>query len=209
MAVTIQDAQARLPDLIYRLVPGEELVITENGRPVARIVSPSSESPLEPRKLGTMRGTVLDMAPDFDAPLEDFREYYSGNKEPHNSPTPLVPKLQLGNARSAEAPLRRTTGIPSSHHGFRGSTKQSFGNPAFPSRSLGTSFVWFFVAEVIHELRHLLDAHTIIRRTFIGRCTPRGRPTRPTPRPCVASVRGAIPPATAARPEEGHLGWVG
>lgn len=27
------------------------------------------------RKLGTMRGSVLYIAPDFDAPLDDFREY--------------------------------------------------------------------------------------------------------------------------------------
>jgi uncharacterized protein DUF2281 len=27
------------------------------------------------RKLGTLKGTVLYMAPDFDAPLEDFKEY--------------------------------------------------------------------------------------------------------------------------------------
>jgi hypothetical protein len=27
------------------------------------------------RKLGTLKGSVLYMAPDFDAPLEDFKEY--------------------------------------------------------------------------------------------------------------------------------------
>ena len=27
------------------------------------------------RQLGTMKGSVLSMAPDFDAPLEDFEEY--------------------------------------------------------------------------------------------------------------------------------------
>jgi hypothetical protein len=27
------------------------------------------------RKLGTMPGSVLHIAPDFDEPLEDFREY--------------------------------------------------------------------------------------------------------------------------------------
>jgi len=28
-----------------------------------------------PRRLGTMKGSVLYMAPDFDAPLEEFKEY--------------------------------------------------------------------------------------------------------------------------------------
>jgi hypothetical protein len=27
------------------------------------------------RQLGTMKGSVLFMAPDFDAPLDDFKEY--------------------------------------------------------------------------------------------------------------------------------------
>jgi antitoxin (DNA-binding transcriptional repressor) of toxin-antitoxin stability system len=73
--VTIQEAQARLPDLIHRLTPGEEVVITENDQPVARIVPPTPTPPTKPRRLGTMKGTVLYMAPDFDAPLEDFKEY--------------------------------------------------------------------------------------------------------------------------------------
>jgi hypothetical protein len=30
---------------------------------------------LAERKLGTLKGTVLYMAPDFDAPLDDFKEY--------------------------------------------------------------------------------------------------------------------------------------
>ena len=29
-----------------------------------------------PRRLGMLRGTVLYMAPDFDAPLEDFEELH-------------------------------------------------------------------------------------------------------------------------------------
>jgi hypothetical protein len=35
----------------------------------------SAESKLPPRQPGTLKGTVLYMAPDFDAPLEDFKEY--------------------------------------------------------------------------------------------------------------------------------------
>jgi antitoxin (DNA-binding transcriptional repressor) of toxin-antitoxin stability system len=72
--VSLQDAQATLPELIHRLTPGDEIVITENDRPVARLVRVAAE-PQQPRRLGTMRGTVLYMAPDFDAPLDDFREY--------------------------------------------------------------------------------------------------------------------------------------
>jgi prevent-host-death family protein len=73
--VTLQEAQATLSDLIHRLTPGEEIVITENDRPVARLLPTPPVPPKNPRKLGTLKGTVLYMAPDFDAPLEDFREY--------------------------------------------------------------------------------------------------------------------------------------
>ncbi len=72
--VTIQEAKASLSELIHRLAPGEELLITENNQPIARLLPSVTASPL-PRKLGTLRGTVQYVAPDFDAPLEDFQEY--------------------------------------------------------------------------------------------------------------------------------------
>src|SRR5947199_386773 len=58
MTVTVADAQARLPELIAGLQPGEAVIITDNDRPVARLVV--EEPPKrEPRKLGTLKGTVL------------------------------------------------------------------------------------------------------------------------------------------------------
>jgi antitoxin (DNA-binding transcriptional repressor) of toxin-antitoxin stability system len=71
--ITIQEAQATLLELIHRLSPGEEVVITENDHPVARLLPATGMKPQ--RKLGTMQGTVLYMAPDFDAPLDDFKDY--------------------------------------------------------------------------------------------------------------------------------------
>ena len=73
--VTIQEAQARLPELIQRLTAGDELVITEDDQPVARLLQPAPAPQPNRRRLGTMKGTVLYMAPDFDAPLDDFQEY--------------------------------------------------------------------------------------------------------------------------------------
>lgn len=66
--VSIEEAQANLADLIHHLVPGDGVVVTENGRPVAVITSQQARS-RRPRRPGTLRGTVLYMAPDFDAPL--------------------------------------------------------------------------------------------------------------------------------------------
>ncbi|QEL21084.1 type II toxin-antitoxin system Phd/YefM family antitoxin [Limnoglobus roseus] len=73
--VTIQEAQANLFDLIRRLSPGDEVLITENNQPVAKLVVPPAEPPPKPRQFGTMKGSVLYMAPDFDGPLDDFAEY--------------------------------------------------------------------------------------------------------------------------------------
>ncbi len=35
----------------------------------------STPSPRKPREFGCMKGLVIYMAPDFDAPLEDFKDY--------------------------------------------------------------------------------------------------------------------------------------
>lgn len=74
-SVTIQEAQARLADLIHRVMPGREIVITENDQPVARLVPALAPSQRKGRQLGTLKGTVLYMAPDFDAPLEDLKDF--------------------------------------------------------------------------------------------------------------------------------------
>jgi antitoxin (DNA-binding transcriptional repressor) of toxin-antitoxin stability system len=73
-SVSVEDAQARLPELIDGLGPGEEVIITRDQNPVARLTA-ATEPSKGPRRLGTLKGTVRCMAPDFDAPLEDFREY--------------------------------------------------------------------------------------------------------------------------------------
>jgi len=73
--VTIQQAQSTLAELIHRLSQGDEVVITDNDRPVARLIPPPEKPQKSSRQLGTLKGTVLYIAPDFDAPLEDFKEY--------------------------------------------------------------------------------------------------------------------------------------
>lgn len=72
---TIQQAQTQLADLIQQMAPGDEIVITENDLPVAKLVVTTIPAPRQPRQLGTLQGTVLSMAPDFDAPLEEFKAY--------------------------------------------------------------------------------------------------------------------------------------
>jgi len=71
--ITIQEAQARLSDLIHRLTPGDELVITENNQPVAKLARTEAKKQW-PCKAGSAKGKI-QIAPDFDEPLEEFKEY--------------------------------------------------------------------------------------------------------------------------------------
>ncbi len=75
MNISLEEAQSRLPELVHGLAPGDEVIIVENDQPVARVIPASAQPQRPPRRPGTLRGTVLYMAPDFDAPLEDFKEY--------------------------------------------------------------------------------------------------------------------------------------
>ena len=75
-AVTIKHAQDHLAELIHQLKPGDEVLIVENEQPIARLSIPVTDSATrEPRRPGTLRGTVTFMALDFNAPLDVFEEY--------------------------------------------------------------------------------------------------------------------------------------
>lgn len=71
--VTIEEAQAKLSELIDQAGAGEEVVITRNNEPVAKIVPTKTRQ--KPRQLGTLQGTVSHMASDFDEPLDELRAY--------------------------------------------------------------------------------------------------------------------------------------
>ena len=67
----ITQAKTDLSKLLDLAIKGEEIVITQNDRPVAKI------SPIKrPLKRGSAKGKVW-MSDDFDEPLEDFQEYRS------------------------------------------------------------------------------------------------------------------------------------
>jgi antitoxin (DNA-binding transcriptional repressor) of toxin-antitoxin stability system len=73
--ITVQEAQSHLAEIIDKLPPGEEVVITRDDKPVATIRATFPTKPRKPRQLGTLKGSVLYMAPDFDAIPEGFEEY--------------------------------------------------------------------------------------------------------------------------------------
>jgi antitoxin (DNA-binding transcriptional repressor) of toxin-antitoxin stability system len=71
--ITVEEAQANLKSLIHRLAPGEEVVITENQQPVAKLVSEPGKK-RQPRKAGNCVGMIRIVAED-DEHLTDFEEY--------------------------------------------------------------------------------------------------------------------------------------
>jgi prevent-host-death family protein len=71
--VTIQEAQAKLPELIHKLMPGDEVVITENNQPVAKLVSEKPAVRQRPQP-GLCKGMVTIVADDEEH-LKDFAEY--------------------------------------------------------------------------------------------------------------------------------------
>ena len=71
--MSLDDAQTHLREVVSRLQPGEEVVLTDNGQPLARLVRTGRTS--WPCKAGSAKDKILSIAPDFDAPLEEFKEY--------------------------------------------------------------------------------------------------------------------------------------
>jgi antitoxin (DNA-binding transcriptional repressor) of toxin-antitoxin stability system len=71
--ITIEDAQAKLPELIGGLARGEELVITQGDRVVARLVGELPE-PRRRRVAGFAKGMMTIVSDDEDH-LADFAEY--------------------------------------------------------------------------------------------------------------------------------------
>ncbi len=65
----INQAKSNLSKLLDLAIKGEEIVITQDDKPVAKI-SPIKRS----LKRGSAKGKIW-MSDDFDEPLENFEEY--------------------------------------------------------------------------------------------------------------------------------------
>ena len=71
-SVTLEEARNSLPELLSRLQPGEEVMISDHGQPLAQVKKAAAVS--WPCKAGSYRKAGFWMAPDFDAPLDEFKE---------------------------------------------------------------------------------------------------------------------------------------
>jgi antitoxin (DNA-binding transcriptional repressor) of toxin-antitoxin stability system len=72
-SVTLEEAQKKLPELLGQLKPGEEIIISDHGLPLAQVKK--VERTAWPCRAGSYKKAGFWMAPDFDAPLNEFKEY--------------------------------------------------------------------------------------------------------------------------------------
>ena len=71
--LTVAEAQARFVQLLDQLTPGEEILVMQDERPIAKIVGQGATS-RPPRRPGSARGKLTILAED-DEHLKDFEEY--------------------------------------------------------------------------------------------------------------------------------------
>ena len=70
--ISIEQAEGHLAEIIENLSPGEEVVLTRDSRPVARLVGANGD---KPRPIpGRCKG-MLTIISDDDDHLKDFAEY--------------------------------------------------------------------------------------------------------------------------------------
>ncbi len=70
--VTVHEAKTHLSRLLKQLEDGEEIIIAKGKKPVAKLVLLKKTAP--ERTFGLSKGQI-EIAEDFDAELEDFKEY--------------------------------------------------------------------------------------------------------------------------------------
>lgn len=79
--VSLDEAKARLPQLLDDVARGEEIVITKDGEPLATLkaVPVQPKAPEGKRVFGQLKGQVW-LTPDFDDPDPEFeRLFYEGD----------------------------------------------------------------------------------------------------------------------------------
>lgn len=72
----VENLQMTVPELLDRLMPGDEVILTRNHQRVAKLIGEQPQPPLKQRPgPGLGREMITYIAPDFDAPLDCMKEY--------------------------------------------------------------------------------------------------------------------------------------
>jgi antitoxin (DNA-binding transcriptional repressor) of toxin-antitoxin stability system len=73
--ISVEEAQAKLKELIHQLAPGDEVVLTENDQPVAKLVSEPPKPTIGLRPPPGLGKGYITIISDDDEHLKDFEEY--------------------------------------------------------------------------------------------------------------------------------------
>lgn len=65
----LAEAKARFSELVQKAMLGDEVIVAKENKPVVKIVA------IKPAKRTPGTGKGIWMSPDFDEPLDDFKEY--------------------------------------------------------------------------------------------------------------------------------------
>jgi antitoxin (DNA-binding transcriptional repressor) of toxin-antitoxin stability system len=79
--ITLEDTRnSSFPDVLEQLLPGEEVLVLKENKPIATVIRLGPIQPASKKKgrpaLGQGKGTILHMADDFDGPVEELKEYF-------------------------------------------------------------------------------------------------------------------------------------
>lgn len=100
--MALEDIKVTLPKLLDSLTPGDEVILTPNHQPVAKLVS-GTPRPREPRKAGNCIGMIRIVADDNEH-LEDFE--YMISVDPENRA-----KVNHGRFGDLLAPVQAVAGL--------------------------------------------------------------------------------------------------
>ncbi len=80
ITIDISESDITVKDLLARLASAQEIIITVNHQPVAKLIALNNVAVAEfvatpQRRRGGLTEGIAWISPDFDEPMEDFAEY--------------------------------------------------------------------------------------------------------------------------------------
>ena len=73
VTVSVEEAKSKLKELLCQLAPGDELIITEDDKPIATLVSKGPAD--KKRRVPGLGKGMITILSDDDEHLGDFAEY--------------------------------------------------------------------------------------------------------------------------------------
>lgn len=77
LTVTFEEAKAQFDSLVAAAYGGKEIIFAEPNKPLLKlaVIAPVSDEQPKTPQFGSGKGLITYMADDFDASLDDMKEY--------------------------------------------------------------------------------------------------------------------------------------